>query len=198
MKISPNFIPHEMFHKGYWLNPVKDNSWYYFQPSKREFDTKLPKEFYSTLDEKFKGIVPYLHQKGIPTTPSCTGHFKNNSTFKKVYSNLEKHKSEINNNGLLLQNPETGEFLKYYNPTYSLPWDENQFVEKCSEYQKRGCLGLIINDYYQQNELMDIDFNTNTYWDDNTNCFLIITKPDTEIEMNGCWDNIINLIKEII
>lgn len=45
---------------------------------------------------------------------------------------------------------------------------------------------------------MDIDFNTNTYWDDNTNCFLIITKPDTEIEMNGCWDNIINLIKEII
>jgi hypothetical protein len=55
-----------------------------------------------------------------------------------------------------------------------------------------------INDYYQQNELMDIDFNTNTYWDDNTNCFLIITKPDTEIEMNGCWDNIINLIKEII
>lgn len=198
MKISPNFIPHEMFHKGYWLNPVKDNSWYYFQPSKRGFSVDLPKEFYSTLDDKFKDIVPYLHQKGIPTTPSCTGHFKKDSVFKNVYKNLENHRSEINSNGLLLQNPETGEFLKYYDPRYDLPWEKDQFIEKCRDYQKKGCLGLSVDDYYLQNELTDMDFNTNTYWDDNTNCFLIITNPETEEEMNDTWGSIINQIKKII
>lgn len=198
MKLSPNFIPHEIFHKGYWLNPVQDNSWYYFQPTKREFTTDLPKDFYSTLDNKFKDLVPYLHQKGIPTTPSCTGHFKNPSTFKNVYNKLENHKSEINSNGLLLQNPETGEFLKYYDPNYNLPWNKDQFVTKCSEYQKKGCLGMIIDDYYLQNELMDIDFNSNTYLDGNSNCFLIITEPETEKEMNDTWSYIIDLIKKII
>lgn len=197
MKISPNFIPHEMFHKGYWLNPVKDNSWYYFQPIKRDFNVDLPKEFYSTLDDKLKDIVPHLHQKGIPTTPSCTGHFKDDSVFKKVYNKLEDHKYQINNNGLLLQNPETGQFLKYYNAGYELPWDKDQFVEKCSEYQKKGCLGLYIDDQYLQNELVDIDFNANTYWDSNNNCFLIITNPETEKELDYIWDDIISLLKSL-
>ena len=45
---------------------------------------------------------------------------------------------------------------------------------------------------------MITDFNTNTYWDSNNKCFLIITNPNTEEEMDNTWDNIINLIKKII
>ena len=198
MKIIPNFIAHQIFHKGYWLNPVNYNSWYYFQPTKRDFSHQLPKNFYSSLDNQFKDIVPYLHQNGIPTTPSCTGHFKKESIFKNVFNDLKNQKNIINKDGLLLQNPETGEFLNYYDPNYNLPWDKDQFVNKCSEYQKKGCFGMIINDYYLKNELMDMDFNADTYWDDSDKCFIIITNPENEKEMNDNWGFIKSLIMDII
>jgi hypothetical protein len=198
MKITPDFISHKHFHKGKWLKPIQGGSWYYFKPSNRGFSTDLPKNFYKTLDEKFKKIVPYLHNHNIPTTPSCTGHFKGTDVFNNIYDDLTNQKSLIRDNGIVLKDPETEKKYMYHYPNYDLPWDRDFFIEKSSRYQRKGCLGLIINDPNLKNELIGADFITDKVWDEDNKCFLILTNPSNQEELDYIWDDAIELLKIII
>jgi hypothetical protein len=198
MKITPDFISHKHFHKGEWLKPIDKGSWYYFKPSKRVFSTDLPKNFYKTLDEKFKKIVPYLHNHDIPTTPSCTGHFKDSDVFNNIYDDLKYQKSMIRDNGIVLKDPETEKNYMYHYPNYELPWGRDFFIEKSNIYQRKGCLGLIINDVNLKNELINADFITDKLWDDDNKCFLILTNPSNQEELDYIWEDTIELLKIII
>src|SRR5690242_20563429 len=107
MKITPALIPHEHFHKGIWLQPVDLPCWYYFMKMKNENDIKN-KDFLDSVDAPLKELVSFLHQRGLKTTPSCSGHHKSAKNFEKIYDVLEKDKEEIRNEGLELKDIETG------------------------------------------------------------------------------------------
>src|SRR5204862_7330019 len=106
MKITPEFIPHEQFHKGIWLQPVNRPSWYYFMKMKSTNDIKN-EDFMESVDAPLKELVSFLYQRDIKTTPSCSGHHKSEMNFEEIYDALEKDKEEIRNNGLQLKDIET-------------------------------------------------------------------------------------------
>lgn len=142
-KISPDFIPHADFHKGYWLSTSEDNPWYYFFPTLRPYTIPTNPSFYYTLDIDLQKIVSLLHKNKIPTTPSCAGHFFSPEHYIEIYERLERNAEMITGRGVILENSETGTKYFYKNKKYRLPWSVDFFVEKSLSYQKTGVLGFV-------------------------------------------------------
>lgn len=142
-KLSPDLIPHQDFHKGYWLNIIEPNPWYYFFPAERTFEIPQNKEFYNSLDPDLVDIVKLLHNSNIPTTPSCTGHFSSPDYYAELYNKLKQNESKIKSDGVILNNKETGKKYFYKNQNYTLPWDLDTFVDESLEYQTKGVLGFM-------------------------------------------------------
>lgn len=142
-KISPDFIPHEKFHRHKWLIPKSGrNKWYYQEESNGILSSSLDSEFKETLDPLIREAVEILHKKGIPTTPSCSGHFSEDSHYDKVYEDLVKECGEIRSTGILMMDPQTKEEILLKDPDYILPWGKGSFIEKAREHGKIGVLGF--------------------------------------------------------
>ena len=142
MILNSDFIPHENFHKGFWLKTEKC-PWFFFYESPREFNLPNNKNFYNTLDEDLKDIVIGLHSKNIPTTPSCSGHIKNDDHYEKIFKTIAHTKNRIRKDGIELINPETNRKFFYKNQNYSLPYTQNEFLKKLRKYQTKGVLGMV-------------------------------------------------------
>jgi len=141
MKISPAFIPHEQFHEGIWLQSVERPHWYYFMKMKNTNDI-TNKHFPESVDAALKELVGFLHERGIKTTPSCSGHHRSEKNFEKVYDDLEKDKEDIRNKGLQFKDVETQKIYSYRNSRYKLPWTREHFLDVVVSYQEKGVLGI--------------------------------------------------------
>lgn len=195
--ISPDFIPHKHFHKGSWLIEKDNPDWYYFYP-KRINHFNYGNDFYSTLDNSLKDVVKYLHEINLNTTPSCSGHFYPEKSFEKIYDKLKKQETKINKQGLVLQNPETGEFYKYRNEDYSLPWGEETFLSKAEDYQKKGCLGIkspnkLITNILKNNNIDGFK----KVFDNKNNVIVFLTKSNDSKERDQKWDYFTEKIKNM-
>jgi len=62
MKLQSDLIPHEKFHKGFWLK-TEQCPWFFFYEAPREYKIPKNKNFYSTLDDDLKNLVIHLHSK---------------------------------------------------------------------------------------------------------------------------------------
>ena len=141
MKITPALIPHAEFHKGAWLLPTERPYWYYFM-RKKTANTITNKNFLKSVDKPLRKLVKWLHERGIKTTPSCSGHHVSERDLEKIYSALRKDRHDVRNGGLLLKDIETGYSYLYKDNTYNLPWSKKDFIEKVKVYQQRGVIGL--------------------------------------------------------
>ena len=141
MKITPNFIPHDQFHKGSWLLPIDRPNWYYFKKQKNG-NTISNNDFTTSVDGPLRELVKYLHKRGIKTTPSCSGHHIHEKNFEKIYSSLKEDKRDIRNEGLVLKDCETGKIYIYMNKNYLLPWSKKIFLKIVMLYQKEGVIGI--------------------------------------------------------
>ncbi len=140
-KITPALIPHHRFHEGMWLQSVERPNWYYFVKKKCEHKTSSTK-FLKSVDGPLRELVKFLHRKKIVTTPSCAGHHIGEKNFDSVYSSLEKDKKHILNGGLRLKDVETGKIYLFADKKFQLPWSREEFIEKVSDYQEYGVLGI--------------------------------------------------------
>ena len=161
-KIYPDLVPHNIFHKGYWLATKQEIPWYYFFPTNRPFNLPNNPDFYSSLDDELVDITMLLHSKGIPTTPSCSGHFSTKSYYTDVYNRLEKNADSIRSVGVVLDNVETGKTYYYRNSNYKLPWDGATFVDSSMDYQTKGVIGFLdptgdYGNFLKQNHLVKQD-----------------------------------------
>jgi hypothetical protein len=154
--ITPEFIAHEEFHTGKWLLPVKRPSWYYFKKGKIRHRI-TSRKFYKSVDPPLKNLVAFLHKKNITTTPSCSGHHKNEKDFRKIYDALKEDETEIKNEGLEMEDIESGKKLVFRNKKYKLPWTKKEFLKGVMHYQGKGILGIQLkkNDKRKTN-LLDI------------------------------------------
>src|SRR5215510_7778426 len=141
MRVTPALIPHNEFHTGAWLLPATRPEWYYFMEKKNQ-NTIANKNFLKSVDKPLRELVKYLHKKGIKTTPSCSGHHISERNLEKVYSGLEKDREEIRNGGLQLKDIESGRMYLYKDSGFDLPWSKEIFLEKVTEYQQNGIIGL--------------------------------------------------------
>lgn len=141
MRITPALIPHTDFHTGTWLRPVKRPQWYYFL-DKKSSNAITNKNFLKSIDRPLRSLVKWLHQRGIKTTPSCSGHHISERNLEKIFSGLEKDKEEIRNGGLMFEDVETGRLYFLRDKNYKLPWNKQKFLNEVIEYQQTGVIGL--------------------------------------------------------
>ena len=139
--MTPDLIPHSEFHTGIWLLPVDRPVWYYFM-KKRNENAVNARQFIKSVDKPLRRLVRFLHQRGIRTTPSCSGHHISERNLEKIYDSLEKDREDIRKGGLKLKDVETGKIYWFRNENYSLPWSREEFIEKVSVYQQKGVIGL--------------------------------------------------------
>ena len=188
MKLRSDLIPHEDFHKGFWLK-TKKCPWFFFYESPREYSIPNVKNFYNTLDDDLKGLVTYLHSKNIPTTPSCSGHIENDDHYDEIYNSLINTKDKIRNDGIELFNPETNRKFYYQNENYKLPIGRMNFLEQLRDYQKKGVLGFVDkgNLYHKLKREIPVEKSDNVT--------LILTEGKTPKQISKNWKNIERLIK---
>lgn len=191
MKLNPNLIEHENFHKGYWLK-TQDCPWFFFYETPRKYKIPKKKEFYNTLDSDIKKLVSFLHSKNIPTTPSCSGHIEKDSHYDRIFNSIVKTSEKIKKEGIELENPETDKKFYYFNPTYKLPIDKTYFIENLREYQKKGVLGFVDNLGLSE-KLSD----TLPIMTDN-NVTLIFTKGNSEKQITQNWKWIEKILKHLL
>ncbi len=145
LHITPELIPHKLFHTGVWLLPVKRPDWYYFL-KKSNHNAIENKGFISSVDKPLRPLVSWLHKRGIKTTPSCSGHHMAERSLGKIYEQLKEDGKEIRKEGLLMQDIESGEIFLHQNPRYKLPWNKRDFLRKAVVYQCTGVVGIKIPD----------------------------------------------------
>lgn len=190
MKLNPDFIPHDEFHKGHWIKSPKCE-WFFFLETPRKYGLPTSKNFYNTVDEGLKDLVKFLHKKEIPTSPSCTGHIEGKEKNSNIFESLTNLSPIIKKSGSIMVNPETSERFFYKNPKFSLPFSREEFLEKINEYQKWGVIGLV--DKENLYEKLDNVLPVNKVDD----LVLIFTKGDSQDKINKNWSEITKKIKSV-
>ncbi len=140
-RVTPEFIPHDQFHKGKWLQSVRRPGWYYFMEKENE-NVITNEQFLESVDGPLKELVSFLHRRGVRTTPSCAGHHKSEGNFEAIYDQLMQDKKDIRNGGLELKDVETGERYVYSEKNYTLPWSRENFIGGVLGYQAGGVIGI--------------------------------------------------------
>jgi hypothetical protein len=186
--ISPDFTPHEEFHKHRWLAP-SEGTWYYKLKDLRPCTVPKNPSFTETLDPELKELVTFLHSKKIPTTPSCAGHFNPVEQWSEVYDELESHKNLIRNQGLELKDPEDGSKYTLNNPNYELPWNKKAFVERAKEHAKFGVLGIYDPGNFIAKKITSSNIPNSQVIKDGP-ITLFLTSPKTPQQLQECWSGL--------
>jgi hypothetical protein len=102
-------------------------------------------EFMESVDPPLRDLVEFLHQRNITTTPSCSGHCKSERNFAKLWDDLKADEADVRQNGLVMKEIESGERFLFRDPAYQLPWTKETFIDRVTDYQQKGILGLRVN-----------------------------------------------------
>lgn len=195
-KINPGFVPHETFHKYSWLIPESSN-WYYWTERKSPIEIPKNKSFYKTLDSPLKDSVIALHKKGIPTTPSCSGHFNPDSFYSKIFDSLKEEEKSIREGGIKLKDPESDHDFVYKDSGYMVPWDKNSFLEISKDHGRKGIIGIL-----DPNEgiykLLRETPNQDSQALREGNITFFVTNPKDQKSLNSSWEYFNDSIKRFI
>jgi hypothetical protein len=193
-KLSPGFVIQEEFQNYRWLKPqYTHNIWYYRLPSSPIFTVPRQEGFGESLDPELKESVKSLHDAGIPTSPSCTGHWHSDENYQRIFKDLEKEAEQIRNKGILLRDPTDGKQYFYKNSRYKLPWDKSTFVEKASEHAKRGVIGIFDPQNIFYDSLLQANINY-TQIIKSGDLTLFLTNPPSEESLKEIWKQFENIV----
>lgn len=123
--VQPLPVPVSGYHRYRWAVPQRLHGglrWYYGLQLSQSHPGSLRVDPRS-LDRPLRALVPRLHRAGIPTTPSCAGHWSASSRrdAAAVYRQLQQDAQWIRSYGLTLRCLESGQSYVYRDPDYCLP-----------------------------------------------------------------------------
>lgn len=128
VRLSPNLIPHERFHLCDWWK-MRGCDWWWW--SSREVPN-MSIDSLSDVDEELRGIVSAFWSRGIPTTPSCSGH-----------SDFDDRRDSIHNS--IIQISKNAPRRCYRGESeadiHSLEEMQEDWYDRICDYQRRGILG---------------------------------------------------------
>lgn len=143
-------------------------------------------KFYETVDEKILEAIKYLNSIGIPTTPSCSGHFSDLKDYDLVYGTLEKDQKKITSHGLILKDPYCNEEYLFNLNTYQVPWSKSVFMEKSKSYQNKGVVGLFDPSKIFYNRLLDRRIRNGQVLRDG-DLTIFMSSPSSESDLENIW-----------
>lgn len=120
--MRPDIVQPDEFAAKNWWKPLRPGpAWYYHTGRKVNVRPSLYVDT-DTLDEEVASLVGELHRAGVPTWPSCAGHWWTRAQTLPLYERLRRDAIEIQQRGLWFTHTETGAYSQYRNPVYFLPW----------------------------------------------------------------------------
>jgi hypothetical protein len=189
--VTPDFIPHSKFHRASWYHEPDRCEWYWCGLPRTKWHLDQDDDFYSTLDKPLIGVVKYLHDRGLATTPSCAGHIQDKSFYESRWDSLKSQEQRAKTSGIKLYNPETEHELSYKNPDYKLPWPRDKFVDIGMKHGKYGCLGIVAGKHKMPNVPGFIIKKDGLF-------VIYITKSDTADEITDKWNRFENMMRNKI
>ena len=153
--VDASFVPPEQFAVKRWWKPVRPGFlWFYHSPAPYRGAAFM--RDYSTVDPHLRPTVKFLHSIGIPTLPSCEGHWPMKKWAQRCYQSLAEDAYKIRGGGLTLEDVETGARIKYEDPYYELPWFSWQdFYEELLLHAGGGYLSFLLPPGHAINYLVD-------------------------------------------
>jgi hypothetical protein len=136
-------ITPDQFDTFRWWEPQrfrKDPRWFYgtIQGNKRGANTARP----DTLDDALQPLVRFLTIVGLPTLPSCSGHFPTEDDLRSLHRGLEHDGNLIRSIGLTLRCTENDEMIVFRDPFWVVPPYEDWVVE-VRKYRGVGRIGIL-------------------------------------------------------
>jgi len=196
-KITPELVPHSEFHTGRWLHSAKKKGWYYFM-REENFNSIANRYFIKSLDWQLRELVSFLHAKNIKTTPSCAGHYIPKRLLEYIYIGLEAERDQILDNGLRMKDVESGEKILFRDKNYSLPWNKKDFIEQLFIYQRKGVLGLRLNNLNPEKEqILNLNIK-DVQTTERDNITFIFTYADHPGNNYSAWKEITRRVKAIL
>jgi hypothetical protein len=165
VKLSPNLIPHERFHLCDWWR-VSDCDWWWWSSRSTP---NLSIDSLSDVDPDLRGIVSAFWRRGIPTTPSCSGHLDFDTRRDALHSSIIQR----------IKTPSTHCFRgDLESEILEMEEIQEDWYDRICDYQRRGVLG-----WKEIGWESSIDWPCHSISD--RGCFILVTEsPDswTEIE----------------
>jgi hypothetical protein len=156
-------------------------------------------DFLKSVDHPLRKLVKWLHERRIQTTPSCSGHHIKEKVFETIYSALEKDAVDIRNDGLQLQDVETGSIFTYRNKSYQLPWSLDEFIEKVGPYQQKGVIGLRLDEYKQANAaLCNLQIDGVQFLEKDAITFIFTDGEDSKGDNKAIWAEITEKVLKVL
>lgn len=185
MRPTPDFVPHSQFHTGVWLLSEKRPGWYYFMKKKNDHLIHND-EFMESVDPPLRDLVEFLHERNITTTPSCSGHSKSERNFAKLWDDLKADEADVHQDGLVMKEIESGERFHFRDPEYQLPWSKETFIDRVTDYQQKGIIGLGVNGEIR-NQLLQLKCAGMTTEERDGYVFFRITEGDGDNREKWKW-----------
>jgi hypothetical protein len=140
-ELETGLVPRRQFARRRWYHA--SNLWYYHRPAPLP-RLELDQQFYELVDPDIRDLCRTLHERGIGTAPSCSGHFHKKAYFVAVWDELQREADQIRSDGLVVQDCETKANVLFHNPSHQVPWTTfADFREDLRDSQKGGYLGVI-------------------------------------------------------
>jgi hypothetical protein len=144
VSFSVDFVAPEQFsHKRWWRPDRPGAAWFYHTPAPVRPPSYL--RDYSTVDPQIRRIVMWLHSKGMPTLPSCAGHWPDKKWARRCFAALVEDACKIRYGGIYMIDVETGQRALLQDPYWEMPWgDWSHFHSDMREYDGQGyvCFAL--------------------------------------------------------
>ncbi len=139
--LETGLIPRRSFICRRWYHA--SNLWYYHRPEPAP-QPRLDRRFYELIDDDIRDLCRHLHNHGIGTTPSCSGHFHAKAHFLEIWAELQHEADQIRTTGLVVEDCQTRQQLLFRNPSHKLPWGSfHEFRQDVRANQSGGYLGVI-------------------------------------------------------
>jgi hypothetical protein len=140
MSFSVDFVEPAHFGEKRWWRPARTGSaWFYHTPAPARPPSFL--RDYSTVDPQIRRLVMWLHSRGLPTLPSCSGHWPKKKWASRCYDELAQDAEKIRYGGEYMIDVETGVRALHQDPYWELPWgDWAHFLSDMREHDGHGYL----------------------------------------------------------
>jgi hypothetical protein len=119
--MDASFVPPEGFASKRWYKPERRGSrWFYHRP-----EPLRPPAFlrdYTTVDPQMRLLVAKLHSHGVPTMPSCSGHWQDRTWARTIFRDLLQDVEAIRTTGMVFVDVESGQRVRYKDLYYVIPW----------------------------------------------------------------------------
>ncbi|MCH9837231.1 hypothetical protein K0U83_16315, partial [bacterium] len=121
--MDPRTVFPEQFAWKEWWRPLREGRpWYYHTPRQMAAPPSHTVD-YNTLDKGVAGLIGKLHGYGVPTWPTCEGHWFEPQPAREMFEQIQRDEHAIQTRGLQMEHTETGQRVVYYNPTWHTKWN---------------------------------------------------------------------------